>query len=378
MAKTDIAKICSNGSDIEPPNFQLYWFATILLAVAFAVGLALYPPVLAEIKTPAPDGILFFGRFHPIVIHLPVGILSLQLFLELFCLRQSGESRWGHAALFALFVAALASVTGAMFGIFLANSGGYEGGNFFMHQALCLGMAVAVLIALFLRLTAMSSGGRGMMLVYRLVFLLSLGLMSIGAHFGANMVHGNKYLIQYAPKSAAEMVQKAEKWLLDLAPKPKAKDPAPAPAPTPAPTSNGTAPAPATPTASAGGDKLMFEHVILPILSQKCNSCHNEDKSKGDLRMDTHALLLQGGEDAGKTVIPGKPEESLAIVRIMLPADDDEHMPPDGKEQMTKEETELLRWWIKEGASATLKVADAKVPAQLKATMDAALAKSAK
>ena len=111
------------------------------------------------------------------------------------------------------------------------------------------------------------------------------------------------------------------------------------------------------------------------MLEAKCNKCHNEAKSKGDLRMDTHELLLKGGEEEGKTVIPGKPDESLAITRIKLPVDDDDHMPPEGKDQMTDEETALLHWWIKEGASATLKVKDAKFPAELTPLVESLLKK---
>ena len=113
----------------------------------------------------------------------------------------------------------------------------------------------------------------------------------------------------------------------------------------------------------ADGTKLVFQDVLMPIFEAKCNKCHNEEKSKGDLRMDTHEMLMKGGEaEPGKSVVPGKPDESLALARILLPLDKDEHMPPEGKDQMTPEETALFRWWIQEGASATLTVKDAKFP----------------
>lgn len=110
----------------------------------------------------------------------------------------------------------------------------------------------------------------------------------------------------------------------------------------------------------------------MPIFEAKCNNCHNEDKSKGGLRMDTYALLVQGG-DGGAGLVPGKPDDSLALQRILLPEDDDEHMPPEGKEQMSAEETALFRWWIQEGASETLRVDDAKFPDGLKVSVDALL-----
>lgn len=391
MPRPELVKVSSNGTDSDAPNFSLYWLFSILIAVAFAFALAVYPPVLGEITTTPPNWALMLGRFHPIVVHLPIGILMLVFIFELFCLLRGGERRWGPSSLLALFIATAGACQGVVFGILLARSGGYEGPNFFMHQALCTAMAAVMLIALFLRLSAMSSGGRGVMFFYRLFLMLSLGLMSIGAHFGANMVHGSKYLTEYAPPQVAEAVHGVEKWILSFVPKPK-EEPAPEepktePSPTPAPTPDKPTPAPgdktppaapaSLPTASAAGDdKLVFQHVILPILDNKCNSCHNEDKSKGDLRMDTYELMMKGGEN-GDNIIAGKPDDSLSIQRVMLPADDDEHMPPDGKPQLTKEELALFKWWIQAGASATQKLKDAAIPADLKPAVDAILTKPA-
>jgi mono/diheme cytochrome c family protein len=81
---------------------------------------------------------------------------------------------------------------------------------------------------------------------------------------------------------------------------------------------------------------------------------------------------MQGGEN-GKNIVAGKPEESLSITRIMLPIDDDEgeHMPPEGKDQLTKEEVALLKWWIEQGASNTQKVDLSVIPADIKAAAEA-------
>ena len=111
----------------------------------------------------------------------------------------------------------------------------------------------------------------------------------------------------------------------------------------------------------ADGTKLVFQDVLMPIFEAKCNKCHNEAKSKGDLRMDTYELAMKGGEN-GDNIVAGDPDKSLTVQRMALPLDDDEHMPPEGKDQMTPEETALFRWWIQEGASATLTVKDAKFP----------------
>ena len=224
---------------------------------------------------------------------------------------------------------------------------------------------------------------------YRFMILFTFAVMSVGAHFGGNMVHGSKYLIQYAPDGMASSMTGFEKWLIGLVEKkkpaktvevpsekaPEAAKPAAEPkAMEPAMAAKGS-PAEAPPAAAAGGP-LVFSTIIAPILEAKCNKCHNADKSKGDLRLDNFEMVMKGGQDEKvKNVVPGKPDDSLMIKRIALPDSDDEHMPPEGKDQATKEEAALLRWWIQEGASNTLTVKDAKIPAELQATVDALLKK---
>jgi hypothetical protein len=64
-------------------------------------------------------------------------------------------------------------------------------------------------------------------------------------------------------------------------------------------------------------------------------------------------------------VIAGKAAESLLLKRVALPMDDDEHMPPEDKEQLTKEEVALIQWWINEGASETQTLDKAKRNAEV-------------
>lgn len=390
-------------SSDQPKSYAAAWIVALLLIVGFVLGLLMYPPVFEAAKDApkAPESLLFIGRFHPIVVHLPVGSLMLLVFFELACMTRRGEQKFGDASLLILLIGAAGAVAGVLVGILLSREGGYEGGNFTLHQAIGIAGTAGILVALTLRISAMGSGHGGVMDCYRILFFLSLASISLGAHFGGNMTHGNKFLTEFAPPTLAGQMTGFEKWMLSLVEKPKEPAPEkPVQPPTPekpaAPPANATTggtppvtPPPATPAnppstpAAAGAgavaaddSKLVFQHVILPVLEAKCNKCHNEDKSKGDLRMDTHELLLKGGEaEPGKTVIPGKADESLAITRVKLPLDDDDHMPPEGKEQMKDEETALLHWWIQEGASATLKVKDAKFPPQMKPLVESLLKK---
>ncbi len=134
---------------------------------------------------------------------------------------------------------------------------------------------------------------------------------------------------------------------------------------------------PAAPAAkldlAAAGKAIVFKDVVLPILEAKCVSCHGAEKAKGKLRMHTFADAMKGGGDGPTTIVAGKPDDSLALVRIALPNDDDEHMPPSDEPQLTKAEIALLKWWIAEGASETLSVAAAKKTPDIEALLGGAL-----
>ncbi len=117
--------------------------------------------------------------------------------------------------------------------------------------------------------------------------------------------------------------------------------------------------------AKAMASLVVYKDVVAPILANKCNGCHGAEKSKGKLKMHTFADLLKGGSEGEVTVIAGKAAESLLLKRVALPMDDDEHMPPEDKEQLTKEEVALLQWWINEGASETQTLEKAKRNAEI-------------
>ncbi|MFP6854181.1 MAG: c-type cytochrome domain-containing protein, partial [Opitutales bacterium] len=88
------------------------------------------------------------------------------------------------------------------------------------------------------------------------------------------------------------------------------------------------------------------------ILAENCIDCHGPDKEqrKAKLRLD----LLEGAtRDLGgyQAVLPGKPEESELIARLVTDDEDDLMPPKKTGKSLTKEEIETLRQWIKEGAS---------------------------
>ncbi|MGL6094294.1 MAG: PSD1 and planctomycete cytochrome C domain-containing protein [Fimbriiglobus sp.] len=93
---------------------------------------------------------------------------------------------------------------------------------------------------------------------------------------------------------------------------------------------------------------LDFNRDVRPILFNTCVACHGPDEKerKGDLRLDTRDGATENG-----AVVPGKPDESAIIARL-LTEDTVERMPPPktGK-KLTAKEIATLREWVKQGAN---------------------------
>jgi hypothetical protein len=104
------------------------------------------------------------------------------------------------------------------------------------------------------------------------------------------------------------------------------------------------------------GEGVDFEKEILPILQDRCIECHQTPyekngrlyKPKAGLRMDGLAHLMFGSDD-GPVLIPNHPSKSAIYTRVVLPAVDDDRMPPKG-DPLTNVQQNLLRQWIGQGA----------------------------
>ena len=93
-----------------------------------------------------------------------------------------------------------------------------------------------------------------------------------------------------------------------------------------------------------------FKKDIAPVLEASCVKCHNKEKAKGKLDMTTKDTFLKGGKE-GKAVEAGKPDESKMIKLLLLPADDDDAMPPKDKApRPTAAQIDTLKKWIAAGA----------------------------
>jgi serine/threonine protein kinase len=97
-----------------------------------------------------------------------------------------------------------------------------------------------------------------------------------------------------------------------------------------------------------------YQSQVRPIFKAKCFECHSEEagKEKGKVALDTDEKL-KATIGPGQHIIPGEPEKSTMLILCKLPDNDEEVMPPKGKNRLTPEELTLLETWIKEGAILT-------------------------
>ncbi|MFP6615620.1 MAG: c-type cytochrome domain-containing protein [Candidatus Hydrogenedentota bacterium] len=99
-------------------------------------------------------------------------------------------------------------------------------------------------------------------------------------------------------------------------------------------------------------DKVDFNRDVRPIISEKCYACHGPDSAarEKDLRFDIREGLFGKSEFGQPLIVPGDPEESEIYYRITA-EDPDERMPSaDSNLSLTKEEIDVIKRWIEEGA----------------------------
>lgn len=248
------------------------------------------------------------GKLHPLLVHLPIGFLIIGLLLYGWKLVDP-KRNFGDALRPIFLLGAIAALLSCLSGLQLMDSGEYDVATVTRHRN--TGIALAVVSFLFWFRLGQQSPNK------RLPFLaISLSvLLVITGHYGGTLTHGSGFLTLGTKDS-----KEKRKEIINME------------------------------------DAILFSDVIQPILSEKCVSCHGAEKQKGNLRLDDSLQISKGGKN-GKTV-SGNADDALMLRRILLPPDDDEHMPPKEKGQLSSDEIALIRWWIKEGHSFSLKVKD--------------------
>ncbi|MEM6828936.1 MAG: c-type cytochrome domain-containing protein [Bacteroidota bacterium] len=270
---------------------------------------------------------LFLGRFHPLIVHLPIGFILLAGILEGLRLFRSKQFHMLEVAIkIALIATFLGAVGSIILGFLLASGGGYDQETLNWHQWMGIGVAVTSLLAWILKRSRFGSSKKPASV---LIFITVIGV-SITGHFGGNLTHGSDYLLVHAPDFIKKISSKAASNASQDVRIPSSPD-----------------------------SIVLFAHLVKPVLERKCYACHNPSKSNGGLLLTTMEGIQKGG-DTGPSIVGGKSRESLLFVRSTLPQNNPKFMPPKGT-PLTYSELKVIQWWIDSGASfeATVKNMDA-------------------
>jgi uncharacterized membrane protein/mono/diheme cytochrome c family protein len=259
------------------------------------------------------DTLYFLGRFHVLLLHLPIGILLLAVVLEV----ASRRERFRHlaAALDAVWVlGALAAIGTAVLGYLHASEGGFDSAAINAHRIAGTSLAIVATLVAVARARFASFYAIG----WPVASIAIVALVFVTGHFGGNLTHGDTYLAEYAPGFLRSLMGVSEEQV-----------------PRPAPKN------------LAAAD--IYLDVVAPAFRQRCHSCHNDSKKKGGLSLASYAALMKGGEK-GPVIAAGQPDKSDLVRRISLAHGDADFMPQDGKTPLSREQTAAIRWWVAAGA----------------------------
>lgn len=270
--------------------------------------------------------IYFLGRFHVLVLHLPVGVLLLAVGMEALArwprffvgersvLEPAMPLIWGFGALTAVATVILGSMH--------ASEPGFSDAGVAHHRWAGTALAFTAVLIWAWRADAPASFAK----IWPAAMAAAVALLIVTGHFGGVLTHGPDYLTEYAPGR--------QHGAHALAARAKVVDPAAAD---------------------------IYLDVVAPMLASKCSSCHSEAKRRGGLSLADYASLRKGGE-SGEVIKPGDPSASELYRRITLPANAEGYMPRNHKSPPSPAEIEVLRWWIEIGAPDKGLVRDLRPP----------------
>lgn len=244
------------------------------------------------------------GRLHPVLLHFPITLLLLWTLMHWFGTVQEKESQQVILTIkqeLLLYGSLSAGIT-VVAGIFLSRESTYSPDEIYWHK--WTGAALFILSGM------LYAAGKLKWTQHKMYkfspFFLVVAVIATG-HFGGEITHGEQYVLN-------PILSQTEKKEVPF-------------------------------------DSLqVYNDLVKPLLEKKCISCHNQQKMKGELSLADTLAILKGGKN-GLLFEPGQTASSLLLQRIHLPLEDEHHMPPQGKIQLTAEEMYVLEGWVKHHTS---------------------------
>ena len=280
--------------------------------------------------------IYFLGRFHVLVLHLPIGILLLAALLEV--LVRFPRFRPFEPVLPTIWLlGAVSAVVTIILGYMHASEGGFDETTINLHRWSATLTAIFAFVVWAWRCEWPRTYAKG----WPVAVVGITVLLTATGHFGGNLTHGSTYLAEFAPAPIRAVLGLPE----ELAPRP-----------------------PVTDVASAD----IYLDVVAPTFRSHCVTCHNDDKHRGGLSLARYDHIMTGGE-TGQVILPGKPDKSDLLRRIGLMPGSADFMPKNGKTPLTPPEIAALTWWVSVGAPRKGTLEELHAPPTVRSSVAAAL-----
>tara|TARA_R110002111_G_scaffold262851_1_gene341776 strand:+ start:20731 stop:21966 length:1236 start_codon:yes stop_codon:yes gene_type:complete len=94
-----------------------------------------------------------------------------------------------------------------------------------------------------------------------------------------------------------------------------------------------------------------FEKSVRPLFAKYCQDCHGPDAREGGLRLTSRKNILMRNDSGEPAIVVGKSDLSILIHRVSTPEEKEQMPPADVGERLTKQEIQILKQWIDQGAS---------------------------
>lgn len=251
------------------------------------------------------------GKFHPLLVHFPIGLLVGAWLLEGWKRWTKGTQDYRQMVYLGAFFAICSVIGGGL----LKATGAYTGDLVRWHEISgYLTAALAVITALYYKYKSDQHPGSA-------YILLSVSCLSLtfAGHWGASLTHGTDYLSSVWSSAESKNQADLAYW-------------------------QSLAAADSFPQDQL--NRLNLE--VRALFAHRCYQCHSEAKRKGGLALDHKEGVFAGG-DGGAILVAGDSKASEIIRRLKLPRSDEDAMPPKGK-VLSAGEIDLIALWIENGA----------------------------
>ena len=310
-----------------------------------------------------PEALLPFGPFHMLLLHLPIGALCAIWFVEIL-LENEGDKHKNLTIGLLHVLLLLSTLLTITLGMAYAELGDY-GDEIEAHAWWGYLFGGGVLSTHICYWINYKTGQIGTRVLYILSLLATTVALLITGHQGGELVHGKGFLTKpFKADTARDHTHAAAVPSSIIAPERTAQ---PEPTITAAeidpiepmmnamdPMMGSMPPAIHPPIASspaqASDPRIALFENAQTVFNRHCTKCHGPTKQKGNYRLDQQHAINLGGKSKRAAIVPGKPDQSELLHRMLLPRSDDEVMPPIEKAPVSAADIDLIRQWIAAGA----------------------------